>query len=704
MIAKGEQQRTESGRRKPEVDPREALERLAASIGYRPEDVAAILAQDPDIREWAESHNLAYRKFQPRPDRPEQFDQQTSFVNARDTVSFLIAGNGCLHGDEPIYDPVDGSTLPIRERTWPFYVRSLNPETNRLEYRLASACKKSATPCNLYRFTLDNGEAFTATAFHRVLTLDGWRMILSLTQDSPRLCPTSMVDARTMQPVKIVSHEYVATDVFYDISVPPFDNYEHAGVIHHNSGKTEAAAAKCSKFVLREQPPPRRDTPFWILSDTMEIVTSVAWCEKLLGNGHIPPSEIEWDRISWHDKKQNQPRRVPLKPWPKSRGGDPTKNWCLEFKSYDQGRQAMQARSIGGFWFSEQFPVSLFTEVLVRCRDYLFPGGQFCEFTPLEPDLCLWIESLLEEPPDGWGFYRCNTELNAPNLADGAIDAFMATVSEEMKETRLRGALATFEGAIFTRFNPLLHIVHDEDLQELPPGCVHVMGTDWGASVEHPFVCVLAAVDGVGTWWVYDEYWSIDQNRTTLEHAKAVAEWMRDWEWPAVQVWNQSANQYLWQIRPDAYHGLNYADPSRPGMINDFSTYGIPTGQAINDVYMGIDELRALLKIHPATGMPSLRIAKRCRHLIEEMRKYRWRRARKPTEGTFLNPAAPKPEPLKRDDDTVDALRYAIVTHTRRSRGSAPTAGPDRAPPSATLTRTSGTYLPAGLMPGKRRR
>jgi len=540
-----------------------ALQSIADMLGYKLEDVASVLASDPALMEWAESHSLSYRTFTPRPDRPEQFDQQAGFVNAKDKVSFLIAGNG--------------------------------------------------------------------------------------------------------------------------------------------SGKTEAAAAKCAKFVLRDQPPPRRNTPFWILSDTMEIVTSVCWCEKLLGNGHIPPSEIEWDLISWHDMKQNQPKRVPLKPWPTKRGGDRRNNWCLEFKSYEQGRQAMQARSIGGFWFSEQFPVNLFTEALVRCRDYLFRGGQFCEFTPLEPDLCLWVEKLMDDPPNGWGFYRANTECNAPNLAEGAIDAFMATVSDEMKETRLRGALATFEGAIFTKFNPVLHIVPDEDLMTLPDGCFHAMGTDWGASEEHPFVVILAAVDGVGTWWVYDEYWSVDQNRTTLEHAKAVAKWAGQWGWPIVEKWNESANQRLWMIRPDAYHGVNYADPSRPGNINEFSTYGVPTGPAVNDVYTGIDELRTLLKINPVTGLPSLRIAKRCKHLIEEMRKYRWRRGRKPTDGVQLNPVVPRAEPLKRDDDTVDALRYAIVTTLRNRRTGAATVGPKRAEPQSPLVRTSATRLPSGLCPiGKR--
>lgn len=486
--------------------------------------------------------------------------------------------------------------------------------------------------------------------------------------------------------------------MFYDTFVWPWNNYWHKGVFSHNSGKTEASAAKCAKFVLRDQAPPRRDTPFWILSDTMDVVTSVCWGEKLLGNGHIPPCEVEWDRISWHDKKKGQPTSVPLKPWPRSRGGHYDKNWVLTFKSYDQGRKAMQARSIGGFWFSEQFPVSIFTEVMVRCRDFLFPGGQFCEFTPIEPDLCLWIEKLLEEPPNGWKFYRCNTEMNTA-LANGAVDAFMATVSDEMKETRLRGALATFEGAIYPRFHPTLHVVDDDEASDIPDGCYHVLGVDWGASVEHPFVVVWACVDGAGDWLVYDEYWSIDQDKTVLQHAEEVTERCRIWDWPSRLRRHKDLAREIRLLDGDVWHGMAYADPSRPGNISEFGQYGVPTTQACNDVYQGIDVIRALLKVDPKTGKPRLRIAKRCKHLIDEMRKYRWRRARKSTEAVLLNPAVAKPEPLKRDDDTVDAMRYAIVSTMKQRLAGEAIGTLKTAPPDTTLTRTSGQRLPSGLMP-----
>src|SRR5690348_15335501 len=65
-----------------------------------------------------------------------------------------------------------------------------------------------------------------------------------------------------------------------------FYNSQAHGVIFlvggNGAGTSETALAKIAKFVLTEQPPPRKDTPFWIVSNSYETVCKVAWKEKLL--------------------------------------------------------------------------------------------------------------------------------------------------------------------------------------------------------------------------------------------------------------------------------------------------------------------------------------------------------------------------------------------------------------------------------------
>jgi len=447
------------------------------------------------------------------------------------------------------------------------------------------------------------------------------------------------------------------------------------------SGTTECASFKTAQFLLHQQPPPRKDTPFWIIAETYEQCMDVCWGEKLEGHGHIPSCEVDWERVSWFSEKLNRPKSVPLKPWPESRGGSPTKNWRLEFKSYEQGRQAMQARSIGGFWFSEQFPLDIFLEVLRGCREYMFPGGQFAEFTPVDPELSIWVEKAMDNVPAGWRFYRANTLKNVPNLQPGWYEQFFALVPDEMRATRETGALASFEGVIYPSFNQRIHVI-PEDQVRIPVGARHNSATDWGASAEHPQTAVFGCQDTIGDWLIYDEFWSIDQNKINEDHALAMLEIYERWGWPIETYRTAVSTNRVRELRPgeqeergevirvhkrllttrDALWGMNYADPARPGEINEYCRYGIPTGPARNAVYDGINAVRTALKCHPTTGEPRIRISSRCKHLIEELRKYRWKRGRKPTQGSVLNPQVAKPEPLKRDDDTVDALRYLVFT------------------------------------------
>lgn len=456
----------------------------------------------------------------------------------------------------------------------------------------------------------------------------------------------------------------------------------------NGSGTSEAAAHKIGLFMLQQQPPPRANTPFWIISNTYEQVCGVLWGEKLFGNGHIPACEVDWGNIRWLSSKMDWPLSVPLKPWPNR----PGKNWLLEFKSYEQGRRAMQARSIGGFCFSEQFPWQLFVETLRGCREYMFSGGQFAEFTPIEPELCIAVGKAMDSPElrkAKWRFYRCSTKANRPNLADGWFDQFFATVAEESVETRMTGALAIFEGLIYQTFNSAVHVVGDDVITfSFTSGVRHHCAFDWGASAEHPFAGVWGYHDGVGDWKIYDEYWCADQGKVLMDHAIEILARSICWGWPEPDYFKEpkgwqvdyveQVRKRVREIRPAGaiwlsrqQHCESFGDPSRPDCLTGFNNYGIRTFPAANSVYKGIDCVRTHLKVNPITGKPRILIHKRCEHLIEELRKHRWKQSKKDTSGRMLNPQVAAPVPLKRDDDVADAFRYLLYSE-QRSRGVEP--------------------------------
>lgn len=438
---------------------------------------------------------------------------------------------------------------------------------------------------------------------------------------------------------------------------------KHPGVTFlvggNGAGTTETCMAKVAKFLLTEQEAPRRDTPFWIIAGSYEQCMEACWKEKLNprgGHGHIPDAEIDWEKIRWYKTNEAWPFSVPLKPWPN--GDRPNANWKLEFKSYKQGRAQMQARSIGGFAFVEQFPWDMLTEVLRGCREYGFSGAMLAEFTPIDPELSLNLQEMLEEDrlPHGWAVYRANTEcaLESGHVSQSWFDQFYGMIPKEMLQTRLTGAWGTYEGLIYQGFNPLIHFVGDDETfpsGDFPRGVYHRRGIDWGSGPENPFCCLFKYHNGMGEHFFYDEYYS-KEPVTVGTHLKNVYDM---WPWPTF----------------NPYYGMTYADPSDPGNIrlaaslgSEYEGYGsINIQSANNRVLEGINYLRWLMQVNPATGRPRIFIhKKRCPNLAREIQLYRWLKG----SANSINPRDAKPEPLKKDDHSCDSARYVLFSEARQ--------------------------------------
>jgi len=446
----------------------------------------------------------------------------------------------------------------------------------------------------------------------------------------------------------------------------------------NGAGTTTLALAKVAKFVY-ETPPPRHDTPFWVIAESYEQVCETAWKEKLHGQGHILDHDIDWDRIDWYKRNNGWPFRVPLKSPAGSRN-----NWMLEFKSWRQGRGQMQARSLGGFCFIEQFPWGVFEEVSRGCREYNFPGSKLCEYTPVNPDMSSEIEEMIENGPEpedkkdvvfnrqylprGWNVYHANTECakEAGHVDEDWFEEFFGMIPPEMRDTRMKGLFASFEGVVYKNFHPSVHCMGDE-MWAFLDNCAHRRGIDWGAGPENAFTCLWGAKNGANQWFIYDEYYSTNQEYSTVDHLIEVYE---QWSWP-------SGSSY----------GATYADPSSPDNIriaNKLSRYAAQTGKPVknisvqrgkNAVLEGIEHIQHLLK--PQVPVFSIDSEKtelqprifihrdNCPNLIRQMKKYRWLRGADRNQAAKLNPKNPRREPLKFEDHAVDALRYLCFTDDR---------------------------------------
>jgi hypothetical protein len=434
---------------------------------------------------------------------------------------------------------------------------------------------------------------------------------------------------------------------------------EHPGVTFllggNGAGTTTLSLAKAVDFMLKT-PPPRRDTPFWIIAESYEQTMNVVWKEKMHNMGHLPPNLIEWERIRWYKPNNDWPFAVPLRPWK----GRPNENWQIVFKSYAQGRGKMQGESIGGFLFVEQFPWGLLEEVVRGCREYSFCGNKLAEFTPVDPGMSMPLQTMEESNklPDGWAIYRSNTEcaMEAGHISKQWFNQFFGMIPEAMKKVRMMGLWGGFEGSIYPEFDTAVHCFTEEEEEqfEIPNGVHHRRMLDWGFGVDNAFSCLFGYRNGSGQWTIYDEYYSNDTLYTVIDHLKCISDM---YGWP----------------KGNPYYGVTWADPSNlnchrigaklPTYAPGYDAMSI--GAAANSVEEGIEHVKWMLKPDPALAgpdgkpQPRLKIHRtNCPNLVRELRSYR----KIKSSGVGLNARDAPDEVLKKDDHSCDALRYGLFS------------------------------------------
>lgn len=389
----------------------------------------------------------------------------------------------------------------------------------------------------------------------------------------------------------------------------------------NGSGKTQAAAFKTARY-LRERTPPRDECPFWVIGESFELACGVCWGEKL--SKYLPKDLIH--SISWFKSSRNWPAAVNLK-----HPDDPNRiGWVVEFKSYSQGREAMQARSIGGYWFNEEVPLTIVEEVQARCRDYGSPG--WADFTPLKIKSPEWRDKH-DDPPSGWNFYHLNTKCNTA-LDAGWVDWWLAGIPEDMRDTRQLGMFTSLSGQVFKDWRKKIHVI---PRRRIPRDWKKIRGIDYGHN--NPTAVLWIARDHDRNYYVYDEHYEARQLHD--HHAKLIKS--RPWD------------------LTDPHTGATYGDHD-PQEIAEYAARGIYITPANKTRNPGIEAIKSLMVPNPDTGKPRLFVMENCENLIKELPRYRYPDQRGP-EGNKRNAAE---DPIDCDDHAIDALRYAIFSEEIR--------------------------------------
>ena len=216
-------------------------------------------------------------------------------------------------------------------------------------------------------------------------------------------------------------------------------------------------------------------------------------------------------------------------------------------------------------------------------------------------------------------------------LPKGYIKAMEEAYDEDWILRFLNGKWGSYAGQIYKKFNPEKHTgnyTDEEKLNELKkPTYIeknikyYIAGVDWG--VRNPSCILTIGVTDEKHAVVVNEYYKA--NRTSREVTEELVKLNKKYNYKKV-----------------------FIDPSALDLITQCERAKLPAIKGDNHVEPGIGKVKALL----SKGM--LYIDEKCKNLIREMQAYRYAKDK-------LN-VNPEEKPVKLDDHSCDALRYALFT------------------------------------------
>ncbi|MFD4371508.1 PBSX family phage terminase large subunit [Streptomyces sp. NPDC058527] len=264
-------------------------------------------------------------------------------------------------------------------------------------------------------------------------------------------------------------------------------------------------------------------------------------------------------------------------------------------------------------------PEAMWTQLLARLS---VPGARLYATTnPDSPRHWLrtqYLDRLDELDMRAWHFRLADN----PSLSAEYIASLHAEYTGLWRRRMIDGAWVVAEGAIYSEWDEGRHVV-----AELPTMRRHFVGIDYGTT--NPFSAVLLGIGTDHRLYACAE-WRYDGRRThrpmtDRQYSDAVRAWLDEVdvvpEWTFIDPSAKSFSTQLWQ---DGHPGVARAD---------------------NAVADGIRSVASLL------AADRLLVHRSCEGLLGEMPGYSW------------DPAATlrgEDAPLKIDDHSVDALRYAV--------------------------------------------
>lgn len=296
-------------------------------------------------------------------------------------------------------------------------------------------------------------------------------------------------------------------------------------------------------------------------------------------------------------------------------------------RSYDQGRERVQAMTLDGVWLDEEPDIDYYTECLTRTNVAM--GPVYLTFTPLKGMSDVVRRFLIDKVP--------NTRIITMTLDDAEHFTpeqrllIAASYPEHEREARTKGIPILGSGRIFPIAESRIH----EGSMEIPAHWPRIIGLDFG--YDHPTAAVWMAWDrDTDTVHIYDCYRL--KEATPVVHAAAIKARGGDWipvAWPHDGLQHDkggSCEQLKEQYRK---LGLN--------MLPDHATHPPEPGEKEGTGGNGLEA--GLMLMLDRMLIRTLRVAKHLEDFWEEFRLYHRK------DGKVV----------KVLDDALSAARYGLM-------------------------------------------
>jgi len=204
-------------------------------------------------------------------------------------------------------------------------------------------------------------------------------------------------------------------------------------------------------------------------------------------------------------------------------------------------------------------------------------------------------------------------------LPDGYIQAMEEAYDEDWILRMLNGKWGAYAGQIYKSFNPNKHVGDWKGHNKI---LYYIAGVDWG--VRNPSCILTIGVTRDKEAIVVEEYYKA--NRTSRAVTEELTRLNKKYEYRKI-----------------------FIDPSALDLITQCEQQHLPAEKGDNHVLPGIGKVKSMFSKN------MIYIDKSCKNLIKEIQSYRY-------EKDKLN-KNPEEKPVKLDDHSVDALRYALFTY-----------------------------------------